>query len=124
MNKVTILGRITKDLELKNAGETSVIKFNLAVNRRFVKQGEERQADFINCTAFGKTADTMCKFLSKGRQIAIEGRLQTGSYTNKEGVKVFTTDVIVDGFYFADSNKKDDDGFHCPTIDEVDELPF
>jgi single-strand DNA-binding protein len=125
LNKIILLGRICKDLELKKTGETSVIKFTLAVNRKFNKQGEEKQADFISCVAFGKTAEIMEQYLGKGRQIAIEGRIQTGSYKNKEGVMVYTTDVIVESFNFADGQKKEDanDGFKA--IDENDdELPF
>lgn len=140
MNKVVLLGRLTKNLELKQVGEMSVTKFTLAVNRRFVKQGEERQADFITCTAFNKTAVTMVNFLEKGRQIGVEGRMQTGSYTNNEGVKVYTTEVIVDNFYFADGKKSQGESeFNCPGVDDVkardengfypledgkDELPF
>ena len=137
MNKVVLLGRLCKDLELKQNGEMSVTKFTLAVNRKFVKQGEERQADFINCTAFNKTATTMVNFLEKGRQIGVEGRIQTGSYKNKEGVMVYTTEVIVDSFYFADGKKsegeyippnvddvraRDENGFY--PVEDGDELPF
>ncbi len=130
MNKCVILGRLVKDLELKKAGETSVVKFTLAVNRRFVKQGEERQADFINCVAFGKTAEIMEQYLGKGRQIAVEGRIQTGSYKNKEGVMVYTTEVMVESFNFADGQAKGEakvedksDGFY-PVDEDPDELPF
>ena len=136
MNKVILLGRICKDLELKQAGETSFTRFTLAVNRRFVKQGEERQADFISCVAFNKTATTMVNFLEKGRQIGVEGRIQTGSYP-KDGVTVYTTEVVVDGFYFADGKKsegeyippnlddvraRDENGFY--PVEDGDELPF
>lgn len=135
MNKVMLLGRLVRDLELKQAGETEVTKFTLAVNRRFKKD----EADFISCTAFGKTATTMVNFLEKGRQIGVEGRIQTGSYKNNEGVMVYTTEVIVDGFYFADSKKSQGESeFICPGVDDVrprdengfypvddgDELPF
>jgi single-strand DNA-binding protein len=133
LNKVILLGRIVRDLELKQAGEIEVTKFTLAVNRRFVKQGEERQADFINCTAFGKTATTMVNFLEKGRQIGIEGRIQTGSYKNNEGVMVYTTEVIVDQFYFADGKKSQEESeVIIPDWDDIkpmnhesrDELPY
>jgi len=119
MNKVNLMGRICKDLEIKKAGETSVLKFNLAVNRRGAKEGQQ-QADFISCVAFGKTAETMASYLSKGRQIAIDGRIQTGSY-EKEGQKIYTTEVIVDSFYFAGSKK---DGQALSQEDVRDELPF
>lgn len=121
MNKICLLGRLTKDLELKQAGEMSVTKFTLAVNRRF----KNDEADFINCTAFGKTATTMVNFLEKGRQIGVEGRIQTGSYKNNEGVMVYTTEVIVDGFYFADGKKSQGKSeFNCPGLDDVDENGF
>lgn len=94
MNSVNLVGRITKDLELKQAGETSVTSFSLAVNR--AKKGE---ADFINCKAFGKTAETMAQYLGKGKPVAITGRIQTGKY-DKDGKTIYTTDVIVDRFYF------------------------
>jgi len=109
MNKVMLLGRIVKDLELKNIGanNTSVCNFTLAVNRSFVKQGEERQADFVNCQVWGKLADAMCKFLAKGSQIAVYGRLQTRNREDNEGKKHYITEVVVEEFYFADSKKSE-----------------
>jgi single-strand DNA-binding protein len=104
MNKVIMIGRICKDIELRHSqGGMAYCSFTLAVNRR-KKQGEEQQADFISCKAFGKTSEFLAKYMSKGRQIAVEGRLQTGSY-DKDGTKVYTTDVICDNCYFADSAK-------------------
>lgn len=97
MNNCSFLGRITRDIELKVLGATSVAKFGLAVNRKF-KKGE---ADFINIVAFGKTAETLNQYCKKGDLIALECRVQTGSYDNKEGKKVYTTDFIVDSFHFA-----------------------
>jgi single-strand DNA-binding protein len=122
LNKVILLGRICKDLELKQAGATNVVKFNLAVNRKFTKQGEEKQTDFISCVAFRKTAETIVNYLSKGRQIVVEGRIQTGNY-EKDGQRIYTTDVIVESFNFADGkqNKKSDEFFDSNTDDE---LPF
>lgn len=113
-----LIGRITRDLELKG-NETKVLGFGLAVNRKFKKDGEQ-EADFINCKAFGNTAEVMVNHLSKGRQIGIEGRIQCGSY-EKEGQKIYTTEVIVDSFYFADSKK---DGQAQENVGEEDELPF
>lgn len=96
LNFVAILGRITKDLELKSTQNgTSVLQFTVAVDRDFVKQGEERQADFINCVAFKQTAEFISKFFGKGRMIAVEGRLQTRSYDDKNGTKHNVTEVIV-----------------------------
>ena len=102
LNYVALLGRITKDLELKSTQNgTSVLQFTVAVDRDFVKQGEERQADFINCVAFKQTAEFISKFFSKGRMIAVEGRLQTRSYDDKNGTKHNVTEVIVNKASFT-----------------------
>ena len=122
MNNVTLLGRITKELELKVYGETKVVNFSLAVNRKFKKN----EADFIMCKAFNKTAEIMSQYLNKGSQIAVEGRIQTGSY-EKEGKRVYTTDVIVGSFYFAEGSKKAaDETSQADDFAPVseDELPF
>jgi single-strand DNA-binding protein len=129
MNKSILMGRITKDLELKTSqAGTSFLSFTLAVNRQFVKQGEERQADFISCKAFGKTAENIAKFFLKGSLIAIEGRIQTGSYDNKEGQKVYTTDIMIDNFHFTGEKKQDkaeNTGWVAEAVaNTTDELPF
>ena len=98
MNKVILIGRLTKDVEMNNG----VGKYSLAVDRKFKKDGEPT-ADFINCTVFGKSAEFAQKYFKKGTKIAVVGRIQTGSYTNKDGVKVYTTDVIVEEQEFAES---------------------
>lgn len=128
------MGRCTKDPEVRYGGanNTAVAKFSLAVDRRIKKEGEQA-ADFISCAAFGKTAEFLEKYGKKGTKFVIEGRIQTGSYTNKDGNKVYTTDVVVENVEFAESKKSensnpepqpDDDGFmNIPDgIDE--ELPF
>lgn len=128
------MGRCTKDPEIRYGGanNTAVAKFSLAVDRRIKKEGEQA-ADFISCAAFGKTAEFLEKYGKKGTKFVIEGRIQTGSYTNKDGNKVYTTDVVVENVEFAESKKSengnpepqpDDDGFmNIPDgIDE--ELPF
>ena len=133
MNNVNLLGRICKDIELKYSGSnTAFCSFTLAVNRAYKKEGQP-DADFISCKAFGKTAETIQKYCEKGRQIAVTGRIQTGSY-EKDGNRVYTTDVMIDSFYFADSKKSDGqattvnpdaeptDGFY--PLDSSDELPF
>ena len=105
MNKVILQGRLTRDPEVKySTGEkaTAIASFSMAVDRRFKKDGEQN-ADFINCKAFGKTAETVEKYVQKGVKITVCGRIQTGSYTNKDGVKVYTTDVIVEGFDFCEN---------------------
>ena len=102
INSAILLGRITKDLELKSTQNgTSVLQFTVAVDRDFVKQGEERQADFINCVAFKQTAEFISKFFSKGRMIAVEGRLQTRSYDDKNGTKHNVTEVIINKASFT-----------------------
>ena len=93
---------MVKDPDINVTSNTTVAKFTLAVNR--FKKGE---ADFINCVAFGKTAENIANFFFKGNQIAIKGRIQTGSYDAQDGTKRYTTDVVVEGFDFIDGNKKD-----------------
>ena len=107
MNKVEILGRLTKDPDVRasvgaDGQSNTVTKFTVAVNRRHKGADGQTEADFISCVAFGKTAENIGKFFQQGRQILIEGRIQTGSYTNKEGQKVYTTDVVVEEFDFVD----------------------
>ena len=105
MNKVILMGRLTRDPEIRySQGErsTAVARYSLAVNRTFKRDGEP-DADFINCVAFGRQAEFAEKYFHKGIRIVITGRIQTGSYTNKDGVKVYTTDIIVEEQEFAES---------------------
>ena len=96
MNKIILLGRLTRDPEIRyTASQMAVANFTLAIDRQ-VKAGEEKKADFPRCKAFGKTAEVIERYAHKGKQIAIEGRLQTGSYQKDDGSTVYTTDVIVD----------------------------
>ena len=104
MNKVFLVGRLTRDPELRYTGSNlATMRCAIAVDRQFAREGEERGADFINIVAFGNRAETMSKYLTKGSQIAIDGRIQTGSYDGADGKKVYTTDVIVENFQFLDS---------------------
>ncbi len=106
MNKVILMGRFTRDPEVRySQGEnsTAIARFNLAVDRRFAKKEGEASADFISCVAFGKTAEFIEKYFKQGSKAVITGRIQTGSYTNKEGQKVYTTDVVVEDVEFAES---------------------
>lgn len=115
MNNVQLMGRLTKDIDLRQtATGVSVAKFRVAVNRQFKNQNGEREADFINCIAFQKTAETIAKYFGKGAMIAIDGRIQTGSYENQQGQKVYTTDVVVNNFYFTESanNRTNQNGQH------------
>jgi len=103
MNKVVLVGRLVRDPEVRySQGDngTAVARYTIAVDRRFKRDGEPT-ADFIPCTVFGKSGEFAEKYFRQGMRIAISGRIQTGSYTNREGVKVYTTDVIVDEQEFA-----------------------
>ena len=106
MNRVILMGRLTRDAEIRySQGEssTAIARFSLAVDRRFRKEGDEQTAVFINCVAFGRTAEFMERFGRKGTKFVAEGRIQTGSYTNKDGQRVYTTDVVVESVEFAES---------------------
>ncbi|MCI8496340.1 MAG: single-stranded DNA-binding protein [Lachnospiraceae bacterium] len=106
MNKVILMGRLTRDPEVRySQGDqaTAVARYTLAVDRRFRRDGDQQTADFINCVAFGKAGEFAEKYFHKGIKIAITGRIQTGSYTNQEGQKVYTTDVVVEEQEFAES---------------------
>ena len=109
MNKVVLMGRLVRDPDVRySQGETplAIARYTLAVDRRFGRRdnnGEGQTADFISCKAFGKAGEFAEKYLKKGTKICVSGRIETGSYTNKDGVKVYTTDVIVDDQEFAES---------------------
>ena len=107
MNKVILIGRLTKDVELRytQTNNTAVASFSLAVNRKFVKPGEERQADFFNIIAWNKLAENISKYLFKGNQVAISGRLETRSWDDPNGQKHYVTEVIAEEAYFADSRR-------------------
>jgi len=103
MNRVILIGRLTDDPDVRYSDSgTTVAKFSVAVDRRYKKDGEQ-SADFPRIVAFGKTAEFIEKYFRKGNRIVLEGRLQTSSYTNKDGQKVYTTDVIVDQVEFGES---------------------
>lgn len=108
MNKVVLIGRTTKSPELRYAPGTgtAVCRFTLAVPRAFKKD----EADFINCVAFGKIGETIAQYVLKGRQVAISGSIRTGSYDNNLGNKVYTTDVVLDGFEFIGNNNSNNQG--------------
>ncbi len=106
MNKVILMGRLTRDPDIRySQGEQSmaVARYTLAVDRRFRRDNDQQTADFIGCVAFGRQGEFAEKYLRKGIKIAITGRIQTGSYTNKDGQKVYTTDVVVEEQEFAES---------------------
>ena len=110
MNKAVLVGRLTRDPEVRYSqgdNTTAVARYTVAVDRRFKKDGEQT-ADFINCVAFGKTGEFIEKYGRKGTKFVVEGRIQTGSYTNKDGQKVYTTDVVVEQVEFAESKASAD----------------
>jgi single-strand DNA-binding protein len=134
MNKIILIGRLTKDPDVRytqGAQSTAIARYSLAVDRKFKKEGEP-DADFINCVAFGRSGEFAEKYLRKGTKIAVVGRLQTGSYTNKDSQKVYTTDVIVEEHEFVESKASggnsqqptSKDGFMSIPDNFVDELPF
>lgn len=106
MNKVILMGRLTRDPDVRYSqtanGSMAVARYTLAVDRRFKKDGETN-ADFISCVAFGKVGEFAEKYLKQGTKLVVEGRIQTGSYTNKDGNKVYTTDIYVENCEFAES---------------------
>ena len=106
LNRVILMGRITQDLDLRQTPSgTSVLTFNIAVDRSFVKQGEERQADFITCVAWRQQADFISRYFGKGRMIAIEGNLRSRTYDDKNGTKHYVTEVYVDSASFTGEPK-------------------
>lgn len=138
MNKVILMGRLTRDPEVRySQGENAmaIARYTLAIDRRFAKENQQT-ADFISCVCFGKSAEFTEKWLKKGIKICITGRIQTGSYTNKEGKKVYTTEVVVEEQEFAEKKSQDEaggrpvpgnansDGFMSIPEGIEDELPF
>lgn len=144
MNKIILMGRLTRDPEIsysQNSNNTCIARYTLAVDRRFKQEGGQ-EADFPSCVVFGKGAEFAEKYLHKGTKIAVVGRLETGSYTNKDGVKVYTTTVVVEEQEFAESksasqnsgggnyqqssanNSTSDDGFMNIPDGMDEELPF
>ncbi|WP_297712168.1 single-stranded DNA-binding protein [Clostridium sp.] len=117
MNKVVLLGRLTKDPELRYAAGsgTAVCRFTLAVNRQFKKD----ETDFINCIAFNKQGEAIAQYVTKGRQLAVTGSIRTGSYDGQDGVKRYTTDVIVESFEFiGSSNNSSRNNSWDPPVDD------
>lgn len=137
MNKVILMGRLTRDPEVRySQGERmmAIAKYTLAIDRRKTQQNSDPGADFINCVAFDRAGEFAEKYFRQGLRVLISGHLQTGSYTNKDGQKVYTTDVIVESQEFADSRRdgsgagsrgsKDDDFMNIPDNVEDEGLPF
>ena len=132
MNKVILMGRLTRDPDIRYTdNQTCVARYSIAVDRRYSKEGEQ-SADFPSIVSFGKACEFVEKYLKQGTKVLITGRLQTGSYTNKDGVKIYTTDVITEEIEFAESKKASEDkpqevneaGGEFMHIDENIDLPF
>ncbi len=113
MNKAMLIGRLTRNPEVRySQGEssTAIARFTLAVDRRFRRPGENSEADFIGCVAFGKQAEFVEKYFKQGMKMVLVGRIQTGSYTNKDGQKVYTTDIVAEEIEFAESKGSGSEG--------------
>lgn len=137
MNSVQLVGRLTRDPEMRYTdGGSTIARFSLAVDRRY-KSENEPTADFPNCVAFGRTAEFIEKYFRKGMRMGCQGRIQTGSYTNNDGQKVYTTDVVVESCEFVESKASqqpeennngfgpaDENGFMNIPADIDEELPF
>lgn len=131
MNKVILMGRFTSDSEIRysqGANPTAVARFTIAVDRRLKREGEP-DADFFNCTCFGKQAEFVEKYLHKGTKVVISGRIQNDNYTNKDGQMVYSVRIMVDDIEFAESAKRSgvqsqDDGFMNIPEGMEEELPF
>lgn len=123
MNKVIIIGRNTKDIELRQTPSgVSAIEFSIAVKRTFKNANGEYESDFFDCIAFSKLAETISRYVKKGDQVGIEGRLQKRNYTNKEGKKVYVTEIVAENVEFLQSKKSDEPKFE--EIDPEDDIPF
>ena len=119
MNRVILMGRLTRDPDIRySQGENSmaIARFTLAVDRR-VRRDAEQTADFISCVAFGRTAEFFEKYFRQGSRVCVEGRIQTGSYVNRDGQKVYTTDVVVENAEFADSKASSSSQQSAPAYD-------
>lgn len=131
MNKVSLIGRLTKDVEVRytQTNNTMVASFTLAVNRRFKKEGQP-DADFINIVAWNKTAEFVSKYFKKGQQVAVVGRIQTRTWEDEHGQKRYVTEVVAEEVYFADSNKESKEEQHGEAWEDPnavvsnDMLPF
>ncbi len=136
MNNVSLMGRLTKDPEVRYSANTQLAnaRFSVAVDRKLSKEkrmeaenNNQPTADFINCVAFGRTAEVIGQYFRKGNRIAITGHIQTGSYENQQGQRIYTTDVIVDQLDFVESSKnnsKNEDNFNNNLKTDEPELPF
>ena len=119
MNKVILIGRLARDPEMRTTSSgINSTRFTLAVSRNFQNQNGERQADFINCVAWRRQAENISKYCTKGTQVAVEGRIQTGSYDAQDGTKRYTTDIICDNVTFLGSKNSNNNEFTSSSLPE------
>lgn len=131
MNKVILMGRLTRDPEIRYSNNIAIGRYALAVDRRHQQEGSPQTADFVNVVTFGKAAEFAEKYLHKGTKVLVTGRLQTGSYTNKDGQKIYTTDVVAEDQEFCEKKTESTqqstgpmDGFMNAPDGIEDDLPF
>lgn len=131
MNKVILMGRLTRDPDIRGEGNNLTARYSLAVDRRFKDSDGNYPTDFINIVVFGKGAEFAEKYLKKGTKVVVTGRIQTGSYTNKDGQKVYTTDVVAEDQEFAESkshasegSNSNDNDFMDISQEDKDSMPF
>lgn len=124
MNKFYGIGRTTSKPKLGDNGKIKIAKFNLAINRNFKNKEGNYESDFISCIAFNKTAELLDKYTEKGDKIAVEGRIQTGSYQDKQGNTKYTTDLVIDNVEFLESKNKVSSQAEPTVENEVEENPF
>jgi single-strand DNA-binding protein len=123
MNKAILIGRLTRDCEVRVNNDKTVARFSLAVDRRFKNNEGKTEADFINCVAFGKVAEFISNYFFKGMKIGVVGHIQTGSFTNNAGQKVYTTDVVVDEAEFVESKNNNAGNTTQETPKETTQTP-
>ena len=124
MNHIDLIGRLVADPETRTVSDVSMTTFTLAVQRKYTPKGEEKQADFIKCVAWRRTADFIAKYLYKGRMMGASGSLQTRQYTTRDGDRRTATEVVIDNAYFCDDKRRTEDVEEWEPADDEDGLPF
>ena len=123
LNKVSLMGRFTRDPELRSTPQgISTCSFSIAVDRNFVRPGEERKADFINCVAWRQTAEFISKYFKKGSMVALEGSIQTRSWDDQDGKKRYATDVVVSQVYFAESKRDSQSSMSDDSFSQINDF--
>jgi len=123
LNHIIMMGRLTQDPELRTAGETPVCTFRIACDRDFKSKGGEKETDFVDVVVWRKLAENVAKYFKKGRMVVVDGRLQIRSWTDKEGVKRYSTEIIAEHVYFGDSKPQSDEGGDHSLVPPEDFIP-